>query len=305
MELNYNLNENLLDNGHRYKENDDQPNKIDYVGNLGNLHNFKKFEEIVTDNLEEMKKPLITKKNKLKKSVKFGKLNSHEEKEKKFLKPKVINHFLLVIFTTLQAMLILNPITKTSRAQERIFYNVFIENSPKEENDFKKNLYLYDLNQLRNHFKQTINNFFNLEKFLINKISYLKNYTVVEFFFFEDKNKDNLNRKLFLKNESILKNNIYDDEDKLNEYSDNYYFNNTENLIYNNKVTNYKISEGNFGPFSLDNNSLKIFLNYVKYFRVHYRFNIYTVDEVSGEEECNEWVNIIFFFDNVRNFYDK
>lgn len=288
MELNSNLREKLLDN--KSKSHDEekyvQPNRIDYVDNLANIHSTKKFEELDTDQLEDLKKPLINKKDNPKKNAKIHNQNKKEYKTK-ILKLKVINHFFLVMFTIIQALLILNPITTNFRAQERIFYNIFLENSSKEGNDFNKILYLYDIDELRNHFKQTINNFSNLEKFLLNRIEYLRNYTIVEFFYFEDKYMDNINRELFLKNESLLVNNN-NDLSNYNIHGQNDH-NKTEEFM-DNKATNYKITNESFGPFSLDNKSLKIFLNDVRYFRVHFTFNILTIDEVSGIEKCNEWV---------------
>jgi hypothetical protein len=292
MELNSDLIEKLLDNNEdKIQEAKDKNiyNRVEYLGNMGDINNNKKFEKIDTVKLEDKKELFINKKDKTRMKTKFGKLINKEAKKKiKMLKPKVINHFLLVIFTIIQVLLILNPIITNLRSQEKVFYNVFLENSSKEVDDYNRVLYLYDINDLRDHFKKTINNFFNLDKFLLNKVSYLRNYTVVEFFYFEDKYINNLNKELFLKNESLLSNNDFNDNSiyNLNDYQE---YNDTQEFIIN-KVTNYKITNERFGPFLLDNKLLKLFLNDVKYFRVHFRFHIFTMDEISGLEKCNEWV---------------
>lgn len=291
MELSSNLSEKLLYDDPQYKEDENynKPNRIEYMDNIANIHKKKNFEEIDTDKFEDNKKTLLNKKLKNKKNVKFGKISKKEVNKSKVLKLKVITHFLLVILTIIQTLLILNPITTYLRAQEKIFYNVFLQKSPKEQTDFSKVLYLYNIDELRNHFKKTIENFFNLEKFLFNRISYIRNYTVVEFFYFEDKLMNNLNKQLFLTNETLLSSPNINDLSiyNLNDYLD---FNSTHDFI-DNKVTNYKITNERFGPFALDNKSLKIFLNDVKNFRVHFRFHVYTIDEISGFEKCNEWVN--------------
>lgn len=294
MELSPNLKEKLLDKENiETKENEKYKfNKIENLGNFRTILNNKKYEEIDTDQFDDIKKSLLNKKDKKGKKIRFVKhMTKEDKKTKKKLKPKMINHFFLAIFTVIQSLLILNPITTIMRAQERIFYNIFLENSTKEVENYNKVLYLYDLDQLRDHFKKTINNFFNIEKFLLNRVGLFRNYTVVEFFYFEDKYMDNLNRQLFLKNESLYdkKNIHYDPFPDLDVYQDK---ENSEKFI-NNKDTNYKITDKKFGPFDLDNQSLKLFLNDVKYFRVHFSFHIFTVDEYTGLEKCDEWVLII------------
>jgi len=286
MELSSYLNEKLLNNECKFQEDDidNKSNRIEYVSNIANIHRQKNFEEKDTDNYD-FKKPLLNKNDKPKKYVKIDK-PKNEDKKMKIFKLKVINHFLLVIFTIIQTLWILNPITTNLRSQERIFYNIFLENSSKENKDFCKVLYLYDIEDLKNHFKKTINNFFNLDMFLLNRVSFLRNYTVLEFFYFEDKYMDNLNRELFLTNQSLLNNDIINDMSNINENQD---YVNPQDFI-NNKVSNYKVTNERFGPFALNNKSLKIFLNDVKYFRVHFKFQIYTLNEISGLEECNEWV---------------
>ncbi len=291
MELASNLSEKLLDKKddfyNDYKDYN-KKNKVTYKDNIANIHNRKKFDEIDTDKYFNER----VQNNKVKKKVNFHKSVNEKEEKYKLLKFKVFNHFFLVIFTMIQAILILNPITKNLRSQERLFYNIFIDNSPKEEDDYSKSIYLYNIDELRNHFKKTILNFYNMDSLILNKINFLRNFTVVEFFYFNEKKISDIDKELFLTSENT--NSISEDLNKFNldDYND---FKNPQGYI-DNKITNYKITKTKFGPFSLDNNFLKIFLNDVKYFRVHFKFRIYSIEESTGLDICNEWVeNIIFY----------
>jgi hypothetical protein len=61
----------------------------------------------------------------------------------------------LVVLTTCQIILIESDVTKFTRLQEHLIYNVFLEKSVKTGNSFHRNIYLYTLSDLKNHINQT------------------------------------------------------------------------------------------------------------------------------------------------------
>jgi len=305
MELSSDLSEKLLNKNYEnhYDENKDNKKKdeIKYVGYIDEIHKKEKFDEIHTDIQKKKKfkkkknknfflknKKKKKKKKKSNKRVKFLETKSDKDNNSKILKIKVINHFLLAIFTIIQAVLILNPVTTNIRAQERIFYTLFIDNSSKESDDYNKFIYLYNVDELRAQFKKSIKNFYNLDNMLINKINYLRNYTVVELFYFEEKSMNNEFNKFFINNQSSS-DSLNKNKTSVFNLNDQQNYKTQQDFILN-KVTNYKITQEDIGPFNLDNTYLKIFLNDVKYFRVHFRFLLYSLDEVTGSNRCNEWV---------------
>ena len=67
----------------------------------------------------------------------------------------MILHLALVILTTCQIVLIETSVTNFSRHQEHLLYNVFLENSTKEGNSFNRYVYIYSIEELRNHINST------------------------------------------------------------------------------------------------------------------------------------------------------
>lgn len=69
---------------------------------------------------------------------------------------KMIIHIFLVIATSAQAILIIGSVTQYTRAQERIYYNNFVEDSAKTDMDYPRFTYLYNISQLINSVKRSI-----------------------------------------------------------------------------------------------------------------------------------------------------
>jgi hypothetical protein len=70
---------------------------------------------------------------------------------------KMIVHILLVIFTIAQCILIINTTTDYSRAQERGLYNIFIDDGDKLDDDYSRNIYLYTVEEIKNHISNSMN----------------------------------------------------------------------------------------------------------------------------------------------------
>ena len=60
----------------------------------------------------------------------------------------MVIHALLIVFTTIQAMIILGEFTDYFRAQEKSFTNVLISQDSKENRDYPRKIYLYDIKSL-------------------------------------------------------------------------------------------------------------------------------------------------------------
>lgn len=70
---------------------------------------------------------------------------------------KLIICILIIICTIIQSVLIISRITHLSRAQIRSLYNLFIEENDKTDIDYSKTVYLYTIEDLKNHLRFSIN----------------------------------------------------------------------------------------------------------------------------------------------------
>lgn len=93
---------------------------------------------------------------------------------------KMIIHFLLLIGTTAQAVLIINATTQYTRAQERVFFDSFVIPIDKTTLDYKRFTYLFSIEELRNSVKTSINNFYALKDNLFEELEYDKNEVKME-----------------------------------------------------------------------------------------------------------------------------
>lgn len=69
---------------------------------------------------------------------------------------KMILHFLLVIGTSAQAILIINGTTQYTRAQERIFYDNFVGEIDKTALDYDRYAYIFNIQELRDSVKSSV-----------------------------------------------------------------------------------------------------------------------------------------------------
>ena len=163
------------------------------------------------------------------------------------------------------------------RAQERIFSEIFLEKTDKEISDFyERKIYLKTIDDIRNHFKRSFDNYLNINKLIISKAVIPVKSIKAEFFF--------TNQNIF--NRSI-------------EYNFQPYINQTDiTLDLSNKeikmilFSNFNITVENNGPFSLSNSKLKEFLKDVKFFQLHFPIFTYHNDIYTEKEICNKWVKL-------------
>ena len=171
---------------------------------------------------------------------------------------KLLFHILLVLGTTMQAIIVISVNTDYMRAQEKVFYQKLISESSKEEKDYVRETYLYNIEQLKNHVKKTTDNMFNFKNDSLELLIY----------------KDDDDKEIELKNIPLY---FYftDDIDKYNPGIP--------------KKTNWNITENNLGPFIYSDNELKDFLNYVEKFEINYNFNTYVPFYYKQHLECFGW----------------
>ncbi len=68
----------------------------------------------------------------------------------------MIVHILLVVFTSLQAMVILAKFTDYFRGKEKSLTNILISNDNKEKRDYARKIYLYDIPSLQGHLSNSL-----------------------------------------------------------------------------------------------------------------------------------------------------
>lgn len=69
---------------------------------------------------------------------------------------KMILHFLLVIGTSAQAILIINSTTQYTRAQERIFFDSFVDEIDKTDLDYSRYTYLFNIQELKDSVTKSV-----------------------------------------------------------------------------------------------------------------------------------------------------
>ena len=175
----------------------------------------------------------------------------------------IIIHILLVVFTTIQALIILGVFTDYFRAQEKSLTNILISYDSKENRDYPRKTYLYDIPSLQDHIENSV------EKMLDVNNSFLTNIIYV-----------NEN------NEEIEANSIEMDI----EYKSN--IKKIRKKKYKMPIElYYNISSNNLGPFnrSYNENEIKKYLNIIEQFELEYRFKTYVPYYYKEYKECFIW----------------
>jgi hypothetical protein len=76
----------------------------------------------------------------------------------------LVIHLALLVLTTAEILLIITNETESTRLQEHLFYNLFLEESNKADvEDFNRNVYLYTVNEIKEHIGKSI----EVDKFFI------------------------------------------------------------------------------------------------------------------------------------------
>lgn len=183
---------------------------------------------------------------------------------------KMISQFLLVIFTTMQIVILFSYSNKYSRAQERLFYNIFISNDDKREVDYSRKVYLYTAKEVKEHIISSIDNYYNIDDTSLNLLT----LPVQE------------------------ENGVFLDIIYLNIKSSKY-----PNALKNPR---YKLTKNDYGPFLKSELDLKHYLNEIVSFRLNYTLNSYIPNEYTNEYECTQW-NIlqIYNYESRAHFVVK
>ena len=183
----------------------------------------------------------------------------------------MILHLLLVVFTTIQALLVVSEATDYFRAQERSLINVLISDDEKERQDYQRETYLYSVSLIQEHLKNS------LEKMLNSNKTFFKELVFV------DKDGNEIPSADYIEMDLDYKYNI-SDIDK-SEYRM------PIELFYN-------VSENYLGPFNQNytEDEIKKFMSIIEKFELDYLFKTYVPFYYQDHQECFLW--------NVRQIYD-
>ena len=184
----------------------------------------------------------------------------------------MIIHIVLLVLNTLQVTIILSGFNEYFRAQEKSFINALISDSPKEARDYPKVKYLYTIQELKEHIKDSVEKMRNKGQTFFNNITYVhENGTEYEAGFF--------------KMEVEYKSNLT--EMKQEDY----------NITL--KKT-YSISEDDLGPFRYEDEDIKKYIDSIYLFSIEYNLKIYFTRYFKEYQDCFIW-NIIQTYDFTRS----
>ena len=173
---------------------------------------------------------------------------------------KLFVHILIVIGTTMQAIVVVSVNTDYMRAQEKVFYQKLVSESEKAVKDYPRVTYLYNIQQLREHLQLTTSNMFKFDNNSLELLVF----------------KDNDDKDVKLKNIPLY---IYFNKD----------IDDAKSIIP--IKSNWNITEKDYGPFSdnYNDDQIKTFLNYVEKFELYYQFNTYVPFYYKQHLECFGW----------------
>ena len=181
---------------------------------------------------------------------------------------KLISHVLLVIFTTMQVVILISQTNRYIRAEERFFYTMFISNEDKRDDDYKKETMLYTPKMIRSHVLTSIENFYNINQNSIEITEYDSDdpFIIMDVSYISIKTNDNIERK-----------------------------------------ESYIITKNDHGPFDeFDDMQMKNFLNSVSSFRLNYTVKTFVPNEDIKMFDCNLWkINQIYSFEARARFAVK
>ena len=175
----------------------------------------------------------------------------------------MIIHIFLLIFTTLQATVILTEFSDYLRAQEMSFFEFLIASDSKEGNFYARNVYLYNVTQLQNHLSGAVGSMLNANKTFLNTIIYV------------NAENEEINMTEF---EMIV-----DYKKNITEINKNEYKMPIE--------TKYNITSDNLGPFntSYEDNEIKKYINIINNFQIIYNFKINFAEYFMEFQKCFIW----------------
>lgn len=177
---------------------------------------------------------------------------------------KMIIHLLLVIFTTIQVILLISNNNIYSRSQENFIYNLFIS----QGDELSKEKLLYSVKEVKRHVENTINSYFTIDDNSLEMINDIDDdiniYMDVSFLSIKDK-------LLKHKNVSFL------------EY--------------------YTLKKKDLGPFNQETKKLSLFLKSISEFSLNFTLEMFIPNEHTNTLDCTQWnIHQIYNFKN-RGFY--
>ena len=176
----------------------------------------------------------------------------------------IIIHVLLVVFTSIQAMIILGEFTDYFRAQEKSFTNILISENSKENRDYPRKTYLYNIPSLQNHLKSSLQKMLDINNTFLTNIIYVN----------EDNEEIDAN---FIEMDIEY---IYNDINDINKSS------------YDMPISPYyNVSKDYLGPFDYKYNesAIKKYLDVIENFELEYRFKTYVPYYYKEYKECFIW----------------
>ena len=174
----------------------------------------------------------------------------------------IIIHILLVVFTSIQALVILGVFTDYFRAQEKSLTNILISTDSKENRDFPRKTYLYDIPSLQVHLQNSVQKMLDKNTFFIDLIYVNDNDEEIEANSIEMDIEYKYNLESINKNQYKMPLELY-----------------------------YNISSNYLGPFdrTYNENDIKKYLNIIEQFVLEYRFKTYVPYYYKEYKECFIW----------------
>lgn len=199
---------------------------------------------------------------------------------------KIILHILIAIFTSCQILIIFSKDSTYQLMMQRVFYNIFLDNSNKNDFDYTRKIFIYNNENFKQFFQEKIENVQNINyltsfsniklkdrgDILSNmKITYLDELNTSR----KDKNIHTLDIKKY---KTLFKKYEIDDDIKDDfEVKDEYY-----------------ITKNNLGPLDLSKEKLFYFTNSVK--KIENTFRLYSYDNDHTEFKIYWKISQIFDF---------
>ena len=174
----------------------------------------------------------------------------------------IIIHILLVVFTSIQALVILGVFTDYFRAQEKSLTNILISTDSKENRDYPRKTYLYDIPSLQDHLENSVQKMLDKNTFFIDLIYVNDNDEEIEANSIEMDIEYKYNLESINKNQYKMPLELY-----------------------------YNISSDYLGPFdrTYNENDIKKYLNIIEQFVLEYRFKTYVPYYYKEYKECFIW----------------
>ena len=182
----------------------------------------------------------------------------------------MVIHIMLLIFNSIQALILLPEYTDYFREQEKSFIDTLVNQDFKERKQIARKGYLYDIPSLQNHMSTTMQKMFNANKTFLNNIIFLNEEN-------EDINLEYVDMQVFYKI------NISNFNKEQSPIPISFHYDVTPNFL---------------GPINKNytDSEIKDYLNIINTFELNYKFKIYMSQYFKEHKICFIW--------NIRQIYD-